>query len=116
MSSKQPRAYARHALLSSTPGMIFALLLPKCPLCVAALLTTLGIGSAVAAELSLYAHSLAIAAVLAPLACCALLYLRATRKNKKPCQHCSPTTSQQPLSPRTSRSGNQLAQPQTSTS
>jgi hypothetical protein len=58
--------------------------MPKCPLCVAALLSSFGLGSMLATRLAPHIHSLALTAVALPLAIYALAFMRA-RRGKREC-------------------------------
>jgi hypothetical protein len=108
--AKQRVLHARRAVCSAGPGLILTLLLPKCPLCVAALLGSLGLGSALAAELAPHLRYLALLALVLPLAYFAITRIRTQRSA------CGCVKSRQTPPPQTSHSHNRPAQPQTSIS
>jgi|SRR6185312_16239925 len=88
--SHSPQHHARiphRALLGAGPGIVLTLLVPKCPLCVAALLTSLGLGSALASQLAPWLHAawfgIGCAAIASPLAVWLLFRLRASRARER---------------------------------
>lgn len=106
----------RGAVCAVGPGLLLTLLMPKCPLCVAAVLSSLGIGGALASKLAPYLHSAALIALALPMVVLAILFVRARRRACTCDQGGSRFTSQKPSSPQTSRSDNRPGQPQTSAS
>ena len=68
-------------MLGAGPGIVLTLLVPKCPLCVGALLTSLGLGSALARQLAPWVHAawygIGCAAIALPLGVWLLFKLRA---------------------------------------
>lgn len=100
---------AKRTVCAVGPGLVLTVLVPKCPLCVAALLSSLGLGSLLAARLAPHVHYFALAL---PLAIYAFMIVRARRRS---CS-CSDVTSHLTPPPRTARSDTRPEQPQTSAS
>jgi hypothetical protein len=111
-NAKRTTPRARRAVCAFGPGLMFMLLLPKCPLCVAALLGSVGVGSVIAAKLAPLVHNFALVALALPLAIYAFIFVRARRRS---CS-CTGVTSHPTPPPRTSHSDSRPAQRQTSAS
>jgi hypothetical protein len=57
-----------HSSWLAGPGVVLAVLLPKCPLCVAALLSWLGFGAAFASALAPWLHHVLLAVAVCAIA------------------------------------------------
>lgn len=124
--AKRTTLRMRRAVCAVGPGLLLTLLMPKCPLCVAVLLSSVGLGGALATKLAPSLQLLPLAALALPLAIYAYTFIRA-RKRPQACGCNKPTatptaaahlelTSHPPLSQRTSRLDIQPARQQTSAS